>query len=709
MNFEKALRLSLYCTLVAGALLISVAQRTAVHAIMVGVACLLHHVAVSRLGSFALSRKAAALLAVLAVVYTVYDVFNTEYILFSAANFLIMLQIIKLFQKKIPRDYKEMFLMSLVLVGVSAVMTVDAVFAPAFVLYVASAVWSLLLFTIKQDCEAGSVQPVLSRRTMAAGTKLFVCCIGGAAVMFLLFPRIGPSFSQLITPTRTLAGFSERVHLREAGMIEPNPQVAFRAAISGPRASSLSEDQLLWRGLALDNFNGTTWSNSTPRKGQYSSVRLPFSGQEEDPSRSITQKIDMMPSGAGVFFAIGQITGMNIIKPHHMPVRLDRMHETWTTPLPGPGTISYQARSQPGPDHSELAQDRTPVPPSMYACTHLPKTPERMIRLAFEIAPEATCPTILSKVEAVQRYLEQNYTYIPELPGEVDDPVDHFLFVKKRGHCEIFASAMAVLLRCRGVAARIVNGYYGGQWNEFLNVYIVRQTNAHSWVEVYFPGKRQWVQFNPSPLDASVTGYHQGWLAYLRRMRDFMNVKWTDNVIYYGQQHQTNLARRVTAMLINAIAWLGSSRGGAGFGLIAALKWLLRAGICAAMLWLGWHAALALAGLRRRKTRTKASLGRTKFYRELLALLAKRGHRRHPSQTPLEFARAVVACEGPNWDDVNAITRMFCDVRYGNAAVLAVEDEIGPRLNRLRRLGRGGLRAAKSSRLHESPAQPRDR
>jgi len=546
-------------------------------------------------------------------------------------------------------------------------------------------VWSLLLFTIKVDCEAGGVQPMLGGRTVRAGTTLFGCCIGGAAVMFMLFPRIGPSFSQLLTPTRTLAGFSERVHLREAGMIEPNPQVVFRAAITGPLADSLTEDQFLWRGLALDNFSGTTWSNSTPRRGQYSSLRIPFSAQEDDPSQVITQKIDLMPSGAGVLFAIGRITGMNLLSQQRVPVRFDQAHGTWTTPLPGSGMISYQVRSKPDPDRDALAQDRTPVPPSMYACTRLPKVTERVIRLAIEIAPDSACPTILSKVEAVQYYLEQNYTYMPELPGDVEDPVDHFLFEKKRGHCEIFASAMAVLLRCRGVATRIVNGYFGGQWNEFLNVYIVRQTNAHSWVEVYFPGKGQWVQFNPSPLDDSVSGYRQGLLAYLKRMRDYVNIKWADNIIYYGQQHQTNLARRITAALVNSIAWLGSSRG-AGFGLVGVLKWVLRVAVCVPVLWLGWHAALALARLRRKKTRTKASLGRTKFYRELLALLEKRGHRRQPSQTPIEFARAVVAHEGPAWEDVNAITGVFCDVRYGNAAVRAVDDEIAERLNRLKAL-----------------------
>ena len=687
MNFDKALRLSLYSTLLAGALLISVAQRSAVHVVTMGAACLLHHAAVTRLGSFALSRKAAALLAAIAVAYTIYDVFNAEYILFSAANFLIMLQVIKLFQKKVYRDYKELFLMSLVLVGVSAVMTADVAFAPAFVLYVGSAVWSLLLFTIKVDCEAGCVQPMLGGRTAAAGTTLFGCCIGGAVVMFMLFPRIGPSFSQLLTPTRALAGFSERVHLRESGIVEPNPQVVFRASISGPLADTLTEDQLLWRGLALDNFNGTTWSNSTPRRGQYSSMRLPFAGQEDDPSQMISQKIELMPSGAGVFFAIGRIAGMSLISQQRVPVRYDSVHGTWTTPLPGPGKIIYQARSKPDLDRGELAGDRTPVPPNMYAYTRLPKIPERVIRLAIEIAPDSACPTILSKVDAIQRHLEQNYTYVPELPGEVEDPVDHFLFEKKRGHCEIFASAMAVLLRCRGVGARIVNGYFGGQWNEFLNVYIVRQTNAHSWVEVYFPGKGQWVQFNPSPLDDSVSGYHQGLLAYLKRMRDYVNIKWTDNIIYYGQQHQTNLARRITALLVKSVSWLGSSRG-AGFGLVGIVKWALRIAVCVPALWLGWHAAAALARIRRRKTRTKASLGRTRFYRELLALLEKRGHRRQPSQTPIEFAKAVVDHEGPDWDDVNAITMMFCDVRYGNGAVRTVEDEIAERLNRLRAMAK---------------------
>ena len=180
MSFDRQLRFALYATLVAGALVISAAQRHPLQASLAAAACLVHHLVVSRQPTFALSRRPAALLALLSVAYTLYDITNSAYLLFSAANFLIMLQIIKLFQHKSNRDCKEILLMSLVLVGVAAVMTADVLFAPAFVLYVGASVWTMMLLAIKADAEAGGVRPALCAGARSVGAGLFGCCLLGA-------------------------------------------------------------------------------------------------------------------------------------------------------------------------------------------------------------------------------------------------------------------------------------------------------------------------------------------------------------------------------------------------------------------------------------------------------------------------------------------------------------------------------------------------
>src|SRR5204863_9121503 len=93
------------------------------------------------------------------------------------------------------------------------------------------------------------------------------------------------------------------------------------------------------------------------------------------------------------------------------------------------------------------------------------------------------------------------FRYTLELPSQRQkDPVAFFLFERKAGHCEYFASAMAILLREEGVPSRIVTGFRGGEWNELTGNFIVRAKDAHSWVEVYFPGVG-WYAFDPTQQD----------------------------------------------------------------------------------------------------------------------------------------------------------------------------------------------------------------
>ena len=78
------------------------------------------------------------------------------------------------------------------------------------------------------------------------------------------------------------------------------------------------------------------------------------------------------------------------------------------------------------------------------------------------------------------------------------DPLANFLFERKQGHCEYFASSMAVMLRTLGIPSRVVNGFRTGEFNDLTSQYVVRASNAHSWVEAYFPGYG-WIAFDPTP------------------------------------------------------------------------------------------------------------------------------------------------------------------------------------------------------------------
>ena len=139
------------------------------------------------------------------------------------------------------------------------------------------------------------------------------------------------------------------------------------------------------------------------------------------------------------------------------------------------------------------------------------------------------------KAVAIERWLDANLTYTLELadPG-AQEPIDFFLFDRKKGHCEYFASAFAVLARAVGIPTRQVNGFLGGEWNEYQGYVAVRAGDAHSWDEVFFPGKG-WVTFDPTPPDRDdpLGRGGTGWRAKLGRFLDTLRFQWSKWVIEY--------------------------------------------------------------------------------------------------------------------------------------------------------------------------------
>jgi hypothetical protein len=141
----------------------------------------------------------------------------------------------------------------------------------------------------------------------------------------------------------------------------------------------------------------------------------------------------------------------------------------------------------------------------------------------------------------VETYLKRNYQYSLTLdwaPGS--QPVSTFLFSAKRGHCEYFASSMAILLRASGVGTRVVNGFLMGEYNAIGDHYLVRQSDAHSWVEVFIPGLG-WREFDPTPPDPQ-----RGEISFAGRVSqyiDAMEMFWNSYVLIYDNEAQMQLFR----------------------------------------------------------------------------------------------------------------------------------------------------------------------
>src|SRR5262249_41528710 len=135
----------------------------------------------------------------------------------------------------------------------------------------------------------------------------------------------------------------------------------------------------------------------------------------------------------------------------------------------------------------------------------LPPIDPRVRQLALDWTSGAA--TQEERARAIEHRLRADYGYTLDLlPAAVADPLSHFLFDRKKGHCEYFASAMAVMLREIGIPSRVATGFLSGVYNPMTGWQVVRASDAHSWVEAWLPG-RGWTTFDPTPPDPnSATG-----------------------------------------------------------------------------------------------------------------------------------------------------------------------------------------------------------
>src|SRR6516225_5245622 len=162
----------------------------------------------------------------------------------------------------------------------------------------------------------------------------------------------------------------------------------------------------------------------------------------------------------------------------------------------------------------------------------------RIPQLAAQIT--RTAKTDYDKATVIENYLRSRFGYTLQLPQrEVKDPLANFLFERKQGHCEYFASSMAVMLRTVGIPSRVVNGFRTTEFNDVTSSYVIRASSAHSWVEADFPGYG-WVAFDPTP--AGPGAEHGPWsrlLLYLDAASSF----WREWVVNYDASHQRALGQ----------------------------------------------------------------------------------------------------------------------------------------------------------------------
>ena len=551
--------------------------------------------------------------------------------LLALAQFLLALQAVKLLGPKKGRDWSLLYLLSFFSVVAASALSVEVFFAGIFVAYLFVAPWVLVLAHLKQGTETAGKDPDKEARLLAWPLFRLVGSINIILflltfVLFIAFPRFGVGLlGDLWASGSAVVGFSDRLTLGEVSKIQKNGAVAMRVSIDQPRPQD--EKELYWRGVALDRFDGRKWEKSmndgVPVRRIGDGYRLGEAPEGHAPL--IRQKIVLEPTGSPVLFALD--------KPVMIFGRLGYLFRDSLGNVlalqPFPFQISYEVLSYTEPGWKDKPLDSNFL--------QLPALHPRIVTLSRRLTEGLRDEG--GKARVLERFLRENYAYtLEDLPVGGNDPLADFLFEVRRGNCEYFASALAIMLRSLRIPARVVNGYLGGEWNPYGEYYLIRQSNAHSWVEAYLPNQG-WVTLDPTP---SVPRRRaRALFASLTNFADFLRLNWYRYVINFGLADQYQLFKT----LRQPHQWLGVANRGLSLRDLTARfstdgKQWLELGIAVAALALGW---LALKNLRGRKNAPppNALHEATRRYRRLLTLCAKRGFKKKAAETPDEFSRRV--------------------------------------------------------------------
>jgi protein-glutamine gamma-glutamyltransferase len=617
--------------------------------------------------------------------------------LLGSVHFLLFVMLVRLYSATNDRDAFFLAMLAFSAILAAAILTIDTAFLVLFFVFLLFGVATFVGMEMRRGAHGAAALPVaqppeerrLTRALTLAALSVAVGAILLGGALFFFFPRFSAGYlGRTNLQPSLMTGFTDDVELGQIGEIKKNPAVVMRVKTGKP----VAYPRLRWRGIALSTFDGKRWSTPNlratalaPDATGWIYVADPEQQQRDDPAIGLSYEILLQPVATDAVFAPADVVSLqgNFSGESMSGAWISRksyLFRDFTGSLYNPfrnyGPVRYYGYSRlPTANVAKLRAARTDYPEDIRALyLQLPTLNARIPELSKSVTARARTP--YDKAVAVESYLRSRYTYTLNLTGKPgQDPLARFLFETRAGHCEYFASAMTIMLRTLGIPAREVNGFLPGEYNDLAGDYIVRASDAHSWVEVYFPGNG-WMTFDPTPSAAEDFGF----FARLGQYLDWMELSWNEWVINYDFAHQVQMAQVMQRNSRNWSEWLRAwSAKKQQASRVWLRSWLTRLGqvtfalpvgviVLLVLLRYGWLGAAARRvrlhlQLRAATTATANPQLASRLYGELLRVLERRGFARRASQTPLEFAAAV---NEPNLAPaVHEFTQLYADARFG--------------------------------------------
>ncbi len=581
---------------------------------------------------------------------------NYFYRCLALGNAFIILQVIRILGPLDLRDQLFSVAMAMTQIAVGS----QVILGYSFILVIIAVIWLLpntLLYIHKFNFSKSSDSSLLNSgknseistnknfsflkfpaTSMETITKYFIICFV-AVVFFLLLPR-----------SHTIADL-DLIGKRFGHQLQkPELEMSF----GGDKWSS---EELLFKvygrdigylkSFSLDTFDGNVWS---AHDFSYRQIRnLPRNVSDED---LLYRKVSIespdynrlyLPTDGdvkgirGSFFFFAKETAQgNVTILFNNKNKINRVYEYWTTPQLSKKLFKYdRLRYMAVPDMS----------------------PKLKRWLDNVIDGETDKYKIAKKVE---NFLKNNYFYeigTPELNREY--PVEDLIFNKKKGHCARFASALAVLLRMKGIPTRVAVGYYTMEKNEIADYYRVRGNNAHAWVEAYIDGTG-WITLDATPY--ATQRYHYDYLknrTLYSEVYDWIEYVWYGKIISFSQGEQTAVVKWLASILMLMVSNIKYIVSVSGFLLI---------------LFIIFYFSLKLRSFFSGFRFVSASHEKQiefagHFYGRMLKLLAARKVYKCNNQTPFEFLDSLKEYKYQDYKSIKILTDVFCSVKYGNKSL----------------------------------------
>ncbi len=674
--------------------------------------------------------------SVATVAFVIADVAAFEYLrpLEVVVALIMFIQVYSLLHLKRVQNYVHLFLMSFFLILAAAVMSPRPEIAVVFVLFLFAMTWGMTLLEMFAAGSAAATRDApppqwrsLSGQIVHAGrirlfdtrlSLLIASTMAGvlavAAVLFVAGPRTEAGvLGSSRPPDAAVVGVSSEVLLSGGGVLQSTATPVMRVQFPREPGGQYLRP-MFWRVTSLDAYTGGGWQHRGLLTPGYDAGEL--SRFKTDSRRSSREGIER-PDGdwPETYYEI------YLDHPMESAVPLLQLVKRVT---PGRENLSAQFRWDYANDFSVVVKTRNtnglylqawseilePTPeqlqlaPMDFASVMVPEdmkqlTEQDLLPETLDLVRRLTedQPTAVSKILELMRYLngpQFEYTRtIPALPEE--HPVDAFLLRERKGHCQFFASALALMTRSLGLPARVVSGYRGGAWDPGDRSYTVTEDMAHLWAEVYFP-TIGWVTFDPSPVDrepdlSTLSQLSRTYGRYLLKAR----MLWLRNVVSYEQHRQgaslRSFAGRIFGFSGDSWEALQSTERRRAFGSVAGAATVLFLGglTVIALLWIAFRARTgrpsrgggALSPDQKRAVRLRARIVRK----------LRRLGLRSAGRTAEEIAEAAACVVLSDPEVVPAALAVYNSVRFGRRPFETAELSAWAR--RIDRLKRDAIRA----------------